>query len=186
MLSDETLDELLTLQFAVAWAGESGDDQPRLRWWKTDMVSKYGGQALFAQLTPRTAEWAALESVREAARRADQAARSRAADPDQLTSLFRLGYDVDEQLSDRIRAHKQSGIAPDKALPKLGKLIQQWDPAAFEVFLQQVEASNTVNEPAGRRLTKAPPENTAETARRLARALLPLSEHYPCPHYRHA
>jgi hypothetical protein len=46
MLPDETLDERLTLQFAVAWAGESGDDQPRLRWWKTDMVSKHGGQAL--------------------------------------------------------------------------------------------------------------------------------------------
>jgi hypothetical protein len=46
MSPDETLDELLALRFAVAWAGESRDEQPRLRWWKTDMVSKYGGEAL--------------------------------------------------------------------------------------------------------------------------------------------
>ena len=184
-LSDENLDELLTLQFAVAWAGESGDDEPRLRWWKTDMVSKYGGHALLAQLAPRTAEWAALESVREAARRADQVARSRAADPDQLFSLFRFGYDVDEQLQDRIRDHKQSGVPPADALKKLGELTQAWDPDAFETFLQQADAPNTVNEPAGRRVTSERPKEALEQARRLARALLPFSDAYPCPHYRH-
>lgn len=184
-LSDETLDELLTLQLAVAWAGESGDDEPRLRWWKTDLVSKYGGHALLAQLTPRTAEWAALESVREAAWRADQSARSRAADPDQLLSLFRFDYDIDEQLQDRIREHKQSGRSPTEALPKLGELTQTWDAAAFAVFLQQAEAPKIVNEPAGRKLTNAAPDDTLEIARRLARALLPLSDSYPCPHYRH-
>jgi hypothetical protein len=186
MLPEETLDQLLILQFAVAWAGESGEDEPRLRWWKTDMVSPYGGHALFAQLTPRTAEWAALESVREAARRADQVARARAANPDELISLFHLGYDHDEQLNDRLRTHKQSGVSPAQALPRLGELLQRWDRRAFEEFLQQAQPPNTVNEPAGRRLTNAAPEDLAEAARRLARALVPLPEAYPCPHYRHA
>lgn len=185
MLPDETLDELLTLQFAVAWAGESGEDEPRLRWWKTDMVSKYGGHALFAQLTPRTAEWAALESVREAARRADEAARGRVADPDRLISLFRFGYETDEQLQDRLRHHKSSGLAPAQALPQLAELTREWNADAFEGFLKHFETANLEKEPVGRRLTNDAPEDPLETARRLARALLPLPDAYPCPHYRH-
>lgn len=49
MLTDAQLDVLLTLQLATAWAGErSGDEPPRLGWWATDMVSEFGGHALFA------------------------------------------------------------------------------------------------------------------------------------------
>jgi hypothetical protein len=39
-LSD--LDAALTAQFAVAWAGETGEE-PRLGWWRTDLVSEFGG-----------------------------------------------------------------------------------------------------------------------------------------------
>ena len=77
MLTDVQLDTLLTLQLATAWAGEHSGDEPRLGWWATDMVSEFGGHALFARLTPRTAQWAALEVAREAARRTDAAARAK-------------------------------------------------------------------------------------------------------------
>ena len=64
------LDALLTAQIAVAWAGEGGDE-PRLGWWRTDLVDEYGGEDLFARLLPHTARWAVLQAVREAARRTD-------------------------------------------------------------------------------------------------------------------
>jgi hypothetical protein len=102
MLTDVQLDTLLTLQLATAWAGERSGDEPRLGWWATDMVSEFGGHALFARLTPRTAQWAALEVAREAARRTDAAARAKDANPDRLRSLFSLGFAVDEQLADRL------------------------------------------------------------------------------------
>ena len=47
------IDRLLTVQIAVAWAGESGE-KPRLRWWKSDLVSEFGGQDLFKRLLPHT------------------------------------------------------------------------------------------------------------------------------------
>lgn len=186
MLSTDQLDTILTLQFAVAWAGERGEDAPRLKWWNTDMVSKYGGHALLAQLTPRTAGWVALEVAREAARRADEEARSRDADPDRLISLFRFGFEIDEQLQDRIAAHKLAGRSPQKALERLPALLEDWDAKAFAEWLEAGEAAKLVQEPVGRRLTANPPEDAAETARRLARALVPFPDAYPCPHYRGA
>ena len=36
------LDHILCAQFAVAWAGESGEEG-RLGWWKTDLTSEFGG-----------------------------------------------------------------------------------------------------------------------------------------------
>ena len=51
------LDHTLTIQLLVAWAGESGDP-PRLGWWRTDMVSEYGGGDLFKRLLPNTWQWA--------------------------------------------------------------------------------------------------------------------------------
>jgi hypothetical protein len=82
------------------------------------MVSEFGGHALFARLTPRTAQWAALEVAREAARRTDAAARAKDANPDRLRSLFSLGFAVDEQLADRLALHKRSGEPPEVSLPE--------------------------------------------------------------------
>ena len=67
-LSD--IDGLLTVQIAVAWAGEGGEE-PRLGWWKSDLASEFGGHDLFKRLLPHTWEWAVLQAVREAARRRD-------------------------------------------------------------------------------------------------------------------
>ncbi|MEE9386887.1 MAG: BREX-6 system BrxE protein [Nannocystaceae bacterium] len=185
-LSQGQLDQILTVQLAVAWAGESGEDQPRLRWWSTDMVSEFGGQDLFERLLPNTWEWATLEVVREAARRTDAKARKRDSQPDRLVSLYRLGFEVDEQLRDRRRELKQAGAAPQAALPGLGAAMAHWDPVTFQKWLSQGEKPKTVKEPSGRRLTNHPPPDPVETVRRLAHALLPISDNYPCPHYRDA
>ena len=41
------IDATLTAQLAVAWAGEGGEET-RLGWWRSDMVSEYGGEYLFS------------------------------------------------------------------------------------------------------------------------------------------
>ena len=186
VLAPPERDAILTLQLAVAWAGERGEDEPRLGWWDTDMVSQYGGHTLLRAVAPRTYAWAALEVAREAARRKDEAARARDADADRLVSLFRFGFDIDEQLEDRLAEHKREGLAPELALPKLSALFERWDRNRFASWLEAVDAPNTVNDPTGRRLTGAPPSDVVETAQRLARALAPFSDNYPCPHYRDA
>lgn len=187
MLSATARDAVLTLQLAVAWAGERGEDEPRLGWWDTDMISKYGGHALLRDLAPRTFAWAALEVAREAARRRDAAARGRDANADRLISLFRFGFDVDEQLADRLAELKRASQPPEAALPALGALIGAWDRDGFVSWLEALsDAPNVVNDPAGRRLTGTPNGDVVETARRLARALVPLGDNYLCPHYRDA
>ena len=184
MLTDAQLDALLTLQLAIAWAGEQSGDEPRLGWWATDMVSEFGGHALFARLAPRTARWAALEVAREAARRTDAAARAKDANPDRLRSLFSLGFAVDEQLADRLALHKRSGEPPEVVLPELGALMARWDRDAFTAWARQGTGSNTANDPSGRRLTSALPDDPVEVARRLVHALVPFTASYPCPHVR--
>lgn len=186
MLPAAELDAILTLQLAVAWAGESGDDEPRLRWWETDLVSKYGGLSLFEQLTPRSRHWAVLEAAREAARRVDEKARSKDAEPDRLLSLFRLGAALDESLHDRLLEHKRQGRPVEDALPDLARLIESWDRESFAAWAKQGDKPNVVADPSGRRLTGTPPADRVEVARRLTHALLPLTDAYPFPHYRDA
>jgi hypothetical protein len=53
-LECNVLDEILTLQLLVAWAGEGLSDPPRLGWWRTMLVDEFGGEDLFKRLTPRT------------------------------------------------------------------------------------------------------------------------------------
>jgi hypothetical protein len=106
-LSESALDEILALQFLVAWAGEGRCRPKRLAWWDTDLVDPDGGGDLFARLAPRTHAWAALEAVREAARQTDANARQRHGDPDRLRTIFFLGFEADETLSDRLAAHKR-------------------------------------------------------------------------------
>jgi hypothetical protein len=64
------IDRALTAQFVVAWAGEGGEEK-RLGWWRSDLVSEFGGKDLFRRLLPKTWAWAVLQAVREAARRKD-------------------------------------------------------------------------------------------------------------------
>ena len=182
MPTPPTLDTILTLQFAVAWAGEADTDPPRLRWWRTSMVDPYGGEDLFKRLAPKTWRWAVLQSVREAARRVDEAARARAAEPDGLHSLFHFGFHLDEALDDRVAVLKAQHPDPLDALPSLRELLAGWDPSTLEAFLTRDDTAHEAT-PTGRLIKGAMPEPDL-AARRLAAALLPLADRYPAPHYR--
>ena len=116
-IPDETLDAILAMQLTIAWAGEGRCSPKRLGWWDTDLIDDAGGGDFFARLLPQTHAWASLEAVREAARRTDAKARGKMADPDKMRSLYFLGFEVDEQLGDRLAAHKRSGKKPAEALP---------------------------------------------------------------------
>lgn len=183
-LSQDQLDKILTLQLAVAWAGERGEDEPRLGWWDTDMISEFGGQALFQRLAPKTWAWAIFEVVRDAARRVDLKACKQDAQPDRLASLFRLGVEIDAPLQDRLRELKRSGAPPDQALPELGSVTQSWVPAQFQAWLAQGDVPKVVKETGGRRIIQPIPNDPVVLTQTLAHALLPLSNAYPCPHYR--
>jgi len=105
-LSAAQLDEILALQITVAWAGEAAGEPARLGWWKTDLVDPEAGGDLFARLLPKTAAWASLALVRDAARRVDEGAREKLSRGDAVWSLFHLGFSVDEQLADRLAHHR--------------------------------------------------------------------------------
>ena len=184
------LDEILSLQLAVAWAGEAGDeDEARLGWWKTDLISEFGGLALFQRIAPRTAAWVVYETARETARRIDAERRSADAKPDELHSLFHFGVALDEQLDDRLLALKHAGKPPAEALPMLAELPEEWSPEAFTAWLKGASKGANVKtdrELSGLRLIK-PPDEPLARARTYAAALASASaQTYPCPHVRDA
>src|SRR5437588_5119616 len=104
-LADTTLDAILATQLTVAWAGEGRCAPRRLGWWDTDLIDEAWGGDLLARLLPRTHAWASLE----AARRSDAKARGKMANPDKMRTLFFLGFELDEQVSDRLAALKREG-----------------------------------------------------------------------------
>lgn len=184
-IPDAELDQMLALQFTIAWAGEGACVPPRLGWWKTDLIDPAGGGDLMARLLPKTHAWASLEAAREAALRADAAARAATADPDKLRTLFFLGFEVDEQLSERLAFHKRSGIPPADALPLPLRLGTELSPETLEATLQSShgKVEHTVV-PGGRQVRGRMPEEPTAMVRLLAAALLPLADKYPMPFYR--
>lgn len=183
-LSTASLDLLLTTQFAVAWAGESGEN-PRLGWWRSDLISEFGGEDLFQRLLPSTWRWAVLQAVREAARRRDAELRAKDHTPDRLVTLFNLGFEKDERVAERLADLKRSGQEPKVALPGLVELLDQpWSAEAFTDWVQGHGQVRHVKDPAGRRIQGEPPANLDLLTRQLVRALAPLGENYPMPHFR--
>ena len=182
---DDAIDRALEAQFAVAWAGETGEEASRLRWWRTDLVSEFGGEDLFKQLLPSTWRWATLQAVREAARRTDEALRERDADKDRIVSLFRFGFELDERIEERLADLKRAHDDPAEALPRLAQLIQtEWDRSRFETWLQGFGSARIGPSSVGRRLEGAPPDDLGEAVSRLLAALNPLADAYPLPHFR--
>ncbi len=178
------VDALLTAQFAIAWAGERGES-PRLGWWRTDLVSEFGGEDLFQQLLPDTWRWAVLQAAREAARRHDQAAREASADGDQIISLFRLGPELDERVEERLADLKRSGATPTEALPGLADVQHEaWSRADFEAWLEGHDPAKFTITPTGRRLTGDAPAGVDHLTHKLVAAFLPLTDDYPLPHFR--
>lgn len=184
MIAEHTLDHILTVQISVAWAGESGGDPPRLGWWDSDLVDELAGGDFFRRMAPHTRQWAALEAVREVARRADTAARHAIAEPDQLWSLFHLGFETDEQLDERLAHHKRAGNPPDKALQDLYPVAAPFEREDMEQWLGNLAKPKYKLDPPGRKLRGSPSTEMSEVVNTLAAALLPLGDRYPLPYYR--
>lgn len=186
--TDSSLDLALAAQIIVAWAGEGGEE-PRLGWWQTDLVSEFGGEDLLRRLLPRTYPWAMLQAVREAARRKDEELRAKASDPDQLMTLYRFGFELDEQIDERLQAHKRSGRPPQEALPSLAEvlgssLLEPWDRAQFQQWVEAHGPVQTEAVPTGRLLRGAPPAGLDRRVAQLLAALAPLGDTYPLPHFK--
>jgi hypothetical protein len=180
----QSLDQILALQLVVAWAGEGRCEPKRFGWWDTDLIDMAGGGDLVARLAPRTHAWASLELVREAARRVDARARGRHGDPDKLRSIFFLGFEVDEKVTDRLAELKRQGRPPEEALPLPFKLGSEF---AKEQVVEALSVAGKVAfekvPPAGRQLKGAAPESPHELVQKLAAALVPIAPEYPLPFF---
>lgn len=182
--SSDGLDSVLATQVFVAWAGEGKSKPRRFGWWDTDLVDENGGGDLMARLAPRTHEWAALEAVREAARRVDAKAKGKHGDSDSIRTIFFLGFELDEKLNDRLAFHKRAGRPPADVLPlprsfKMGSdfpsglviaALAPDKPPAFEKV-----------PPTGRELKVPLPSALGDLVRTLAAALVPPADEYPMP-----
>ena len=182
-LTDEVLDGILAIQLTIAWAGEGRCSPRRLGWWETDLIDEAGGGDFFKRLLPQTHLWASLEAVREAGRRADAKARGKMADPDKMRTLFFLGFELDEQLGDRLGALKRGGSPPSEALLLRLPLTADFSKEKLVGALELGDAAFTVV-PGGRQLKGARPEAPDAMVRRLAAALAPLADQYPLPFYK--
>jgi hypothetical protein len=181
--TDAILDAVLAVQLTVAWAGEGKCSPRRLGWWDTDLIDEAGGGDLLKRLLPQTHAWASLEAVREAARRSDVKARAKMADPDKMRTLYFLGFQLDEQLGDRLSALKRSGTLPADALPLPLPLTAKFSREDLIATLKKEEAAFTVV-PGGRQLKGPRPDSPDAMMRRLAGALVPLADQYPLPFYK--
>ena len=185
-LPNSIIDAILTAQLAVAYAGEGGEDA-RLGWWRTDLVSEFGGQDLFQRLLPNSWSWAVLEAAREAARQHDASLRAQDYNADRLLSLFSLGFELDERVNERLADLKRAGQSPEQALPVLAELIQEeWNQDAFVTWLEGHARVESVAAPVGRRIDSPLPTSPQTLVNQLVAALLPLSDNYPLPHFRRA
>lgn len=183
-ISASGIDYALTAQCIVAWAGETGEVK-RLGWWRSDLVSEFGGKDLFQRLLPATWEWAVLQGAREAARRKDEALRLHDHDADRIISLFSFGFELDERLDERLQDLKRSGRAPREALLGLTDGMElDWDRTRFLDWVQGHGEAESAAVPIGRRIKGEPTSSLEQNVRRLVAALAPLSEHYPLPHFR--
>ncbi|MGW3614524.1 BREX-6 system BrxE protein [Micromonospora sp. NPDC005163] len=177
------IDMALTSQLVVAWAGEAGEEG-RLGWWRSDLVSEYGGEDLFRRLLPSTWRWAVLQGAREAARTMDAGVRHQDHDPDRLLSLFSLGFELDERIEERFQDLKRSSRLPEEALPGLAIVSDGWDRNRFWDWVAGHGAPDGTTTPVGRRLKGSPPIALDQLVRKLIAGLAPESERYPLPHFR--
>lgn len=176
------IDLALTAQFLVAWAGEGGEER-RLGWWRSDLVSEFGGIDLFQRLLPSTWRWAVFQAARETARRTDAALRRQDHNPDRILSLFNLGFELEERLEERLLELKRAGRSPDEALPGLALMAQDWSPTGFWEWVDSHGEVNTTLTPTGRRIKGEPPTALAPLIHALVAALAPQSDAYPLPHF---
>lgn len=183
VIDHQVLDTVLAYQIAIAWAGEALCEPARLGWWRTDVVDEAGGGDLLKRLLPQTAQWAGLEAVRQAAIQTDNRLRQqREKDSDHIRTLFFWGFEMDEQLDDRLQAHKQSQASPSESLPWPIDLAGDFSREAFAAAIaSSVKFEVRSN---GRELTETMPASTVQCVQQLAAALTsPIPEQYPMPFY---
>ncbi|MDP2270490.1 MAG: BrxE family protein [Archangium sp.] len=66
-LTPEELDEFLSIQLLIAWAGETpGGGTARVGWWKNDVIDEEAGGDLWKRQLPRTHRGAGLAAARRA------------------------------------------------------------------------------------------------------------------------
>ncbi len=183
-LSESVLDSILTWQFLVAWSGEGNGELQRLGWWRTDLTDGLGGGDFFQRLLPKTAKWAALEAVRQAAIQHDQKIRQRLSQPDLVNTLFFWGFAVDERLADRLAVHKRSEALPGERLTLPLPLDEDFVRADFEDVLKAGQSVKYKIVPDGRELQGEMSVAYGLRSHHLAAALLPLVDSYPMPFYR--
>jgi hypothetical protein len=176
------IDFALGVQLVVAWAGEAGEER-RLGWWRSDLVSEFGGEDLFRRLLPSTWQWAVLQGARETARRRDKEMRVQGHDPDRIVSLFFFGFELDEQIEERLQELKRSGQTPREALPSLVMLEQGWDQARFYEWVAGLGPAATTATPVGRQLKGTMPSGFEQQVRQLVAGLAPAAESYPLPYF---
>lgn len=187
-LPQSEVDFALTAQIIVAWAGEAGEAgaETRLGWWRSNLISEFGGEDLFRRLLPSTWQWAVLQAAREAARRKDAELRRQSHDPDRILSLFSLGFEIDERIDERLRDLKRSGASPKAVLPRLGMIDSGWDRTRFfEWVVEHGDVEITVT-PAGRRLKGSLPSSLERQVYQLLAGLSPAADIYPLPHFQKA
>lgn len=181
-MTDGVLDAVLALQFTVAWAGEGRCSPRRLGWWDTDLIDPAAGGDFFERLLPQTHLWASLEAVREAARLHDAKARAKMADPDRMRTIFFLGFELDEQLGDRLSTLKRGALPPSEALPLPLPLTEEFSEKKLIPALGGGDAEFAVV-PGGRHVKGTRPDAPDALVRRLAAALVPFAAQYPLPFY---
>ena len=182
----EVLDRILDIQFTVAWAGEALSEPSRLGWWRTDLVDTDGGGDVMARIAPRTAPWASLQLAREAARRVDEHSRKRHGKPDDMRSIFFLGFRVDEMVNDRMEHLKNVFLRDGKRPSDVFHLFRAMDGAFNADVLAGVlrcGSETFESDSVGRRLEGPPPSQPDVLVARLAAALSPFTEHYPLPYF---
>lgn len=183
-IAPEHLDEILGIQLALAWAGESpGGEHPRLGWWKTDLIDAEAGGDLWKRLLPRTHRWAGLDAARRAARLTDERLRKTNARADDMLTLFHFGFELDEALDERLAHHRLEAHPPVEVLPLLQvtTLALNKDALYAQLSAPGLDTSFTV-QPAGRQLKRSASGGPQQLARRFACAMLkdaPVS--YPLP-----
>jgi hypothetical protein len=151
-----------------------------LCWWQSDLIDADTGGDFFARLLPRTHEWAGLSLAKRGAGRVDAAARANLSGGDRAQTLFHLGFEIDEQLCDRVAEHRRHQRSPKDVLRVGFAIGYAWSPAAFAKRLAELGTAKVDITPGGRRL-KARGLAPVDAARQLAAALLPLAEKYPLP-----
>lgn len=177
VLPVSTLDDLLTVQLNLAWAGEHDCDPPRRGWWRANLSEPANGGYFVKALAPRTWAWSSLAALREAGRRADIAAAGTDRRADRFTGIFRIAPKVDRRLDERLDDLRASGRAPHDALPDLLFRLTDddndsaFDEGLFEGWLDTLPAASATQTPTGLRLVGDAPRDPVLRVHKLARLL---------------